>query len=295
MQFHPQHRFILLRLKLQPLLHRLQPVEIHIAEQALALHHLSRCGDRLGISSMSQGHKRAFRLDTQSLQARMTLPQVRLPRLDEQEHVHVLQSRLARSAAEQDLRIRRLEVHLVPAKKRRLGSSRRHEAKQCESVVPRRITIHSQPMQPDPSSRHPVGGFPSDENAILCKPLTELARKKLSDLPPGEEKPGNHDDQGDHNQAEQNPQTTTAARRWPRMRQEIAHAFFMLPPRATGPRLTECLSFIQKRPRASQGTAVRSVAASPAVLPAMPKTLKSWSRCVGRLERYLTANPRRGP
>ena len=32
-------------------------------------------------------------------------------------------------------------------------------------------------------------------------------------------------------------------------------------------RLTECLSFIQKRLRASQGTAVRSVAASPAVLP----------------------------
>ncbi len=83
MQFHPQHRFILLRLKLQPLLHRLQPVEIHIAEQALALRHLSRCGDRLGISSMSQGHKRAFRFDTQSLQARMTLPQVRLPRLDD--------------------------------------------------------------------------------------------------------------------------------------------------------------------------------------------------------------------
>jgi len=41
----------------------------------------------------------------------------------------------------------------------------------------------------------------------------------------------------------------------------------MLPPRATGPRLTECLSLIQKRPRASQGAAVRSVAASPAVLP----------------------------
>ena len=41
----------------------------------------------------------------------------------------------------------------------------------------------------------------------------------------------------------------------------------MLPPRATAPRLTERLSFIQKRPRASQGTAVRSVAASPAVLP----------------------------
>ena len=108
----------------------------------------------------------------------------------------MFQSRLARSAAEQDLRIRRLEVHLVPAKKRRLGSSRRHEAKQCESVVPRRITIHSQPMQPDPSSRHPVGGFPGDENAILCKPLTELARRKLSDLPPGEEKPGNHDRPG---------------------------------------------------------------------------------------------------
>ena len=51
------------------------------------------------------------------------------------------------------------------------------------------------------------------------------------------------------------------------MTQETAHAFFMLPPRATGPRLTECLSFIQKRPRASQGAAVRSVAASPAVLP----------------------------
>ena len=156
------------------------------------------------------------------------------------------------------------------------------------------ITIHSQPMQPDPSSRHPVGGFPADENAILCKPLTELARKKLSDLPPGEEKPGNHDDQGDHNQAEQNPQTTTAARRWPRMRQEIAHAFFMLPPRATGPRLTECLSFIQKRPRASQGTAVRSVAASPAVLPRDAEDFEvvvamRWE--VGALERYLTANP----
>ncbi len=78
-------------------------------------------------------------------------------------------------------------------------------------------------MQPDPRSRHPVGGFPADENAVLCQSLTELARKKLSDLPPGEEKPGNHDDQGDHNQAEQNPQTTTAARRGPRMRQEIAH------------------------------------------------------------------------
>jgi hypothetical protein len=51
------------------------------------------------------------------------------------------------------------------------------------------------------------------------------------------------------------------------MRQEIAHAFFMLSPRATGPRLTECLSFIQKMPRASQRTAVRSVAAFPAVLP----------------------------
>src|SRR5580765_2012920 len=118
---------------------------------------------------MSQGHKRAFRLDTQSLQSRMTLRQVRLPRLDEQEQVQVLQSRLARSAAEQDLRIRRLEVHLVPAKKllvpakkRRLGSSRRHEAKQCESVVLGGIAKYSQLMQPDPLSRHPVGGFPVD-------------------------------------------------------------------------------------------------------------------------------------
>src|SRR4029077_1381580 len=219
MQVHPEHRFILLRLKLQPLLHRLQPVEIDTAEQALALHHLSRCGDRLGTSSLSQGHKRAFRLDTQSLQARMTLRQVRLPRLDEQEHVQVLQSRLARSAAEQDLSIRRLEVHLVPAKKRRLGSPRRHEVKQCESVVPRRITIHSQPMQPDPPSRHPVGGFPVDENTILCKPITELDRKKLSDLLTRDEKPDNRDDQVDYNQAEQNPQTTTAACRGPRMRQ----------------------------------------------------------------------------
>jgi hypothetical protein len=122
-------------------------------------------------------------------------------------------------------------------------------------------------MQPDPPSRHPVGGFPVDENAVLCKPLTELVRKKLTDLLPGEEKPGNHNDQGDHNQAEQNPQTTTAARWRRRMRQEIAHAFFMLPPRATAPRLTECLSFIQKRPRASQGTAVRSVAAFPGGVP----------------------------
>src|SRR6476620_1882869 len=117
-------------------------------------------------------------------------------------------------------------------------------------------------MQPDPSSRHPVGGFPIDEDTILCKPFTEFDRKKLSDLLPGEEKPDNRDDQGDPNQAEQNPQTTTAAGR-PRMRQEIAHAFFMLPPRDTGPRLTECLSSIQKRPRASQGTAVPSIAASP--------------------------------
>src|SRR6476469_3156538 len=83
-------------------------------------------------------------------------------------------------------------------------------------------------MQPDPRSRHPVGGFPVDENTILCEPLTEFDRKKLSDLPPGEEKPGNHDDQGDHNQAEQNPQTT-ATRRWPRLRQEIAHTMFVLP------------------------------------------------------------------
>ena len=78
-------------------------------------------------------------------------------------------------------------------------------------------------MQPDSPSRHPVGGFPADENAVLCKPLTEFARKELSDLPPGEEKPGNHDDHGKHNQAEQNPQTTAAARRRPRMRLEIAH------------------------------------------------------------------------
>jgi hypothetical protein len=97
-------------------------------------------------------------------------------------------------------------------------------------------------MQPDTPSRHPVGGFPIDENTILCKPLTEFDRKKFSDLLPGEEKPGNRDDQGDHNQAEQNPQATTAARRGSRMKQEIAHAFFMLPARATGPRLTECLS-----------------------------------------------------
>ena len=68
----------------------------------------------------------------------------------------------------------------------------------------------------------------------------------------------------------------------------------MLPPRATGPRLTECLSFIQKRPRASQGTAVRSVAASPAVLPRDAEdfevvvAMRWW---VGALERYLTANP----
>jgi hypothetical protein len=57
-------------------------------------------------------------------------------------------------------------------------------------------------MQPDPPSRHPVGGFPVDENTILCKPLTEFDRKKLSDPLSGEKKPGNHDDQGDHNQAE---------------------------------------------------------------------------------------------
>jgi hypothetical protein len=67
-------------------------------------------------------------------------------------------------------------------------------------------------MQPDPRSGHPVGGFPANENAVLCKPLTELPRKKFSDLPPGEEKPGNHDDQRDRNQAERNPQTTAAAR-----------------------------------------------------------------------------------
>ena len=72
---------------------------------------------------------------------------------------------------------------------------------------------------------------------------------------------------------------------------------FMLPPRGTAPRLTECLSFIQKRPRASQGTAVRS--SSPQrYYDAMPKTLKSWSRCVGRLERWSGISPptpRRGP
>jgi len=68
----------------------------------------------------------------------------------------------------------------------------------------------------------------------------------------------------------------------------------MLPPRATGPRLTECLSFIQKRPRAPQGTAVRSVAASPAVLPRDTEDFEVVvaMRCqVGALERYLTANP----
>jgi hypothetical protein len=50
------------------------------------------------------------------------------------------------------------------------------------------------------------------------------------------------------------------------MKQEIAHAFFMLPPRATAPRLTECLAFIQKTPRIA-GVAVGSVAAARAVLP----------------------------
>ena len=52
----------------------------------------------------------------------------------------------------------------------------------------------------------------------------------------------------------------------------------MLPPRATGPRLTECLSFIQKRPRGSQGTAVRSVAASRAVLPHDAEDFEVWER-----------------
>src|SRR4029077_9977608 len=135
----------------------------------------------------------------------MKLAQVRVARLDEQLHGQVIESRLSRSGAEQELRIRRLEVHLAPAKP--LSSSRRHKVNQRESVVPRRIATQSQPPQLDPYSRHPVGGFPRDENALLRKPLTKLARRKLSDLPPSEEKPGNHDDHGDHNQAEQNPQT----------------------------------------------------------------------------------------
>jgi hypothetical protein len=37
-------------------------------------------------------------------------------------------------------------------------------------------------------------------------------RRKLSDLPPSEEKPGNHDCQGEHTKAEQYPQTTATRR-----------------------------------------------------------------------------------
>ena len=169
--------------------------------------------------------KRAFSLDNESLQARITLRQVRLPRLDEQEHVQVLQSRLAvrRRAG---TAIRRLEVHLV--QRRNDGSgSRRHEAKQCESVVPRWITIDSQPMQPDPFSRHRVGGFPVDENTILCKPLTDFDPKNSPHCCQ-RRKTRNDDDQGDHNQAEQNPQTMVTRRR-PRPRQEIAHTMSVLP------------------------------------------------------------------
>jgi hypothetical protein len=83
-------------------------------------------------------------------------------------------------------------------------------------------------MQPDPHSRHPVGGFPADENAILCQPLTEFAPKKFSKLPPSEKIPSNRDSQGDHNEAEQSPQKSAATRRRRRTRREIAHAFVML-------------------------------------------------------------------
>ena len=84
-------------------------------------------------------------------------------------------------------------------------------------------------MQPDPPPGTQSADFQLMKTPSSASRSRELARKNLSDLPPGEEKPGNHDDQGDHNQAEQNPQTTTAARRWPRMRQEIAHTMFVLP------------------------------------------------------------------
>jgi len=51
----------------------------------------------------------------------------------------------------------------------------------------------------------------------------------------------------------------------------------------------------RKGRRASQGTAVRSVAAFPAVLPHDAEDFEVMVLMRWELERHLTANPRRGP
>ena len=150
------------------------------------------------------------------------------------------------------------------------------------------------PLLPAPSRR-----ISSDENAILCKPLTEFdaqktlrsaagRRKTRQPRRPGRSQPSrakstNHDGgaPGVANEAGDRScffHATTTRDRTKTYRMSILHS--------------------EKAARiAGHGGSLSSRLPS-GYCHAMPKTLKSWSRCVGRLERWSGISPptpRRGP
>ena len=105
---------------------------------------------------------------------------------------------------------------------------RRHQAKECEPVAPRRIAIQRQT-----GIRTPVPGSQSAEFQPMKTPSSasrapSLPAMKSPIWAAAEEIPGYQDEQRDHDHPKQRPQNTTPPHRGPRMRHGLTYTVVVL-------------------------------------------------------------------